>query len=196
MTAYASPFPTSNNPRFGSLGGFGKGRGARGFVMFDVMLWMGLGIAVAATALVVFLMAWGNSQVAQAQSWVQQTAQSTMSSYMSRADFTLLNQSSAVQDGLFPSAAIMGGQLVDPWGGDFAVTGTDTPLKPMGAALITMDQVPAGDCVKLAAALAVSADSISVDGTPVSSGHSTPDPSVTSTACSTLGRLQFTFNKT
>lgn len=196
MIAFASTTHLQS-PRSGSLGHDRRGRSAfsSGFVMFDVMLWMGLGLGIAATALIVFVSTWGSSNVAQAQAWVQQTAQNTMASYASRADFSLLNQASAQQDDLFPSAAMTGGQLVNPWGGDFAIAGVDTPLRSMGAALITMDQVPAGDCNQLAGALAVSADSITVDGTTVSSGHSRPDPNVTGVACQTEGRLQFTYIK-
>lgn len=199
MITYALPLPNSTLPRPGSLGGFvRKGRGtisSPGFLLFDAILWLGLGIAVAAVALAVFLMTWGGSETAQAQAWVQDTAQRTAAAYMSRPDYSLLTQASAQQDGLFPPAAFTGGQLVNPWGGDFAITGVDTPLKPMGAMVITMDQVPAGDCVKLAGSLVTSADSITVDGTPVSTGHTRPDPQTTSIACETEGRLQFTYVK-
>lgn len=198
MITYALPLPNSTLPRPGSLGGFvrkGRGTFSPGFLMFDAILWLGLGVSVAAVALAVFLMTWSGGETAQAQAWVQDTAQRTAAAYMSRADYSLLTQASAQQDGLFPAAAFTGGQLVNPWGGDFAITGVDTPLKPMGAMVITMDGVPAGDCSKLASALVTSADSITVDGTTVSQGHTRPDPQVTSIACQTAGRLQFTYIK-
>lgn len=163
--------------------------------MFDALLWLGLGLIVAAIAMVLFLKTWSGSQTAQAQQWVQQTAQRAQASYISRPDFSLLTQASAVQDNLFPADASSGGHLVNPWGGDFTVTGVDTPLKAMGALVITMDSVPVGDCVTLAGALVTSADSISVDGTTVSQGHTRPDPQVTTVACETEGRLQFTYIK-
>ena len=196
MITNALPLPKAS-PVPGSLDCPRKGRGtfSPGFLLFDAILWLGLGVSVAAVALAVFLMTWSGGETAQAQAWVQDTAQRTAAAYMSRPDYSLLTQASAQQDGLFPAAAFTGGQLVNPWGGDFAITGVDTPLKPMGAMVITMDQVPAGDCVKLAGSLVTSADSITVDGTLVSTGHTRPDPQTTSIACQTEGRLQFTYVK-
>jgi hypothetical protein len=163
--------------------------------MFDVMLWIGISVSIATVALVLFLMTWSSGEVAQAQLWVQETAKATMGSYTSRQDFSLLTQSSALQDNLFPQAAYSNGQPTNPWGGDFSIAGVDTPTVPRGAADIAMTEVPSGDCVQLAAALATSADSITVDGTVVSTNHSPPDPNVTETACQTNGRLDFLYNK-
>jgi hypothetical protein len=163
--------------------------------MFDVMLWIGISVSIATVALVLFLTTWSHGQVAQAQLWVQETAQTTFGSYSSRPDFSILNQSTALQDNLFPQASFAQGQPTNPWGGAFRITGVDTPTVPRGAADIEMDDVPGGDCATLAAALATSADSITVNGTVVSTNHSTPDPVVTETACQTNGRVDFLYNK-
>lgn len=178
---------TSNQPKHST-----------GFAIFEIMIALVIGIALATTAMVVFGTTIGSGRVAQAQAWIGQTVDKTRASYMSSADFGVLTQASALHDGLFPGASMAGGQgPKNPWGGDFAMTAVDTTDGPATGLAITMDQIPMAECVKLGSVMGASAY-ITVDGTNVADGKTGADQAALGVTCNAGSdgvRMQFLYAK-
>lgn len=169
-----------------------------GFAIFEIMIALVIGVVLATTAMVVFGSTINSGRAEQAQAWIGRTVEKTRASYMSSADFGVLTQASAIQDGLFPGAAMAGGQgPKDPWGGDFALSAVDTTDGPNSGMAITMDQVPSEACVKLGSVMGGTAY-ITVDGIPVADGRTGADMDALSVACNAGSegtRLQFFYAK-
>jgi hypothetical protein len=171
----------------------------RGLALLDIQLGLALSMAVLLTAIGGALAAVNNgSASAQAQAWILQTVARTQASYASRADFSLLNQSSAVHDGLFPESATATGQPINPWGGDFAISGCGCAGAPKEI-VVSMDRVPASSCVQLVSAMRTSGGRAKVDGHALNDGGRPTDMDELTTVCGAAGsdgaRVQFFFDK-
>lgn len=174
-------------------------RRQRGLALLDIQLGLFLSMAVVLTAIGG---AWAavntGSSSAQAQAWILQTVARTQASYASRADFSLLNQSSAIHDHLFPDAATATGSPVNPWGGDFAISGCGCAGAPMEI-VISMDHVPASSCVQLVSAMRTSGGRAKIDGHALNEGGRPTDMDELTTVCGAAGsdgaRVQFFFDK-
>jgi Tfp pilus assembly protein PilE len=173
----------------------------RGFAIFEIMIALVVGVALATTAMVVFGTTIGSGRVMQAQAWISQTADKTKQSYASSPDFMTVTQASAITDGLFPAASMTGAgnAPVNPWGGDFTVTAVDTDEGPSTGIAVIIDQVPAAECVKLAAVMAPTSY-ILINGVQVAAdGHAAPDVNALAVMCDNGGdagaRMQFDYAK-
>jgi len=169
------------------------GHRQHGLALLDIQLGLALSLAIVMIAMGGAWAAVNNgSSSAQAQAWVTQTVARTQAAYASRADFSLLNQSSALHDGLFPEASTVTGQPVNPWGGDLALS-AGAPREMV----LTMDQVPALSCVQVV--LATVGARAEVDGHALNDGGRRTDPQELASVCSSSGsagsRVQFFFDK-
>lgn len=130
---------------------------------------------LAITAVVVVLYeALGSSKVSTAISDVT-TMQTNITQLASGTNGGTLTEAQLISAGAIPSSMIgstgTGSSTTQtingPWGGTVSIT---SPTTPAGSVEITIPQVPAKDCIKLAMALAPAMEELDVGGKPESGG--------------------------
>lgn len=197
-TGTGRPLPGLHGGRVAALPARSR-KQQRGLSLLDLQLVLALSAACLAAAVgSTFFMVQTDTSVAQARSWILQTVTRAQASYASRADFSLLTQSSAIHDGLFPAAAMANGLPINPWGGDFAMSGCGCAGAPKEI-VITMDGVPAGACVQLISSMRTTDGRAKVNNYALNPGGKPTDTQELIQKCSNVGQagghIQFFFDK-
>jgi hypothetical protein len=98
------------------------------------------------------------ADVNQAAAMAADLSERVAKSYQASANFDLLNNTSAVRDGVIPTALLdRNGTPRDPWGGSVQLAGV-----PEGFA-VTFEQVPPGACARFVAAAARTFDQVKIN---------------------------------
>jgi hypothetical protein len=126
-----------------------------GIGLLGILVTLGLSGAVLAGVGTVYVHTQRTATVSTGVAQTRAIDRAVQASYASAANFTLLNQTTALHEGVFPAATLdRNGQPVNPWGGSIQVTGMDVPGAPAGndqGFAVTYEQVPASVCTKFVA---------------------------------------------
>ena len=166
-------------------------RSTSGFGLLEIIAVSALGAIVAAVGFTVYRQDQQAQQVATSVQSTQALGKAIQSSYSSSADYTGLNQQSALRENLFaPSLLNAAGQPQNVWGGSIQVAPTSIGTHPAFA--ITYDQVPQSSCTRLATQAAANFTDVQVNGqTILNSGRPNTAAAINLCAQSNSNTVQF-----
>lgn len=133
----------------------------KGFGLLGIMLTLAVSAGIIATVFTIYGADVNASQAAETGALATRIRENVQRAYAASPDYLMLNNTSALREGLIPATTLHGGQPLTPWGGAIQVAGMTN-----GYAL-TYEQVPTGSCAPLVANAARGWDDVTIDGVSV-----------------------------
>jgi hypothetical protein len=140
----------------------------RGFGLLGLIVTLALSAAVVGVGFTVYIQGDRARRVSLEASNAQAISTAIRTSYASASNYTMLTQTSALRDKLFPSGLLRGGQVQSTWGAPIVVSSTGGGK----GYLIEYDNVPDSSCARFAVAGGEGFAGVNVNGQSVIAGKS------------------------
>lgn len=118
----------------------------RGLTLMEALLFLGLAAIVIVGAFTLYNNASSTTKMNQAKTQLQAYIGGVKSLYSSQNDFSTVSTELVINAGIAPSEAIDGVELINPWGGQTVITGSQRHFS------ITFETVPQSACTALLSA--------------------------------------------